>query len=304
MIADREQVNLLLRLLEARELVYTYSALVDYFGPPGQALVDAGLIVPAGFDRMVADDAGEPFDVEVDPFRGLGYHSPFRGWVPVEKPQLQRYRPDLAVIFGMLLGDELIELPRGPLEFDAGLCWQIGRMRLLRTGLVDVLFARRLDDRDAYENVRIALENRPSAKLRLLLTSTQRLPAAGLPMTKLVPIVDVLSSSEPSRIDGEILRARFAGRVYEPADGPLHLSEDGRTLTIHGTTRITFRSDGHIKVIRALVEAYHRGKRLNAKKTLEEAGLASRTFKQAFGEKWKELRPYLIARDQLWGFEV
>jgi hypothetical protein len=304
---SRQSFELLLRLLEAREMVYPHSTLVGYYGPPGQELIDAGLMTPAGFGMAILDeeeDEQTPMAVEADPKRGLGYHSPLRGWVKVEKAELQRYRPHLPAIFRMLLGDELVPYPRGELDLGAGLCWEIGRVRLLRTGLVDVLFARRLDDPAARENVRLALERRPSAKLRLMLTTTQRLPAAALPLTKLVPVADVLSAAEPWRIDMAILRARFAGRVHETGDGPLHLSEDGRTLTINGTTRISFRSDAQIEVIRTLLAAYQAGKSLNAARTLADAGLSARTFKQAFGRKWPELRPYLVARDQLWSFHV
>ena len=309
MTIDGRQLDLLLRLLEARELVYTHGALVDYHGPAGQALIDAGLMVPDGFDRFVtADDEDDSpvMEVETDPVHGLGYHSPYRGWVKIDRVRLQRYRPALERVFEMLLGDELRPPPRGPQDLDGGLAWEIGEMRLTRGPISSLWFARRLGDRDVLQRVRAAAERRPSPKLRLLLTSTphQRLPAETLPMTKIVPIADVLSSDEPATIDAGILKARFAGQTQETVTAPLHLSEDGRTLTIQGSKRISFRSSGQIKVIRALVDAYRQGKRLNASQTLHDAGLGARTFKQAFGDKWEDLRPHLISHNQLWGFEV
>ena len=289
--------------------MYTYGALVDYHGPAGQALVDAGLMVADGFGRsVIADDEdGSPMmEVETDPVRGLGYHSPFRGWVRVDRVRLQRFRVALGRVSELLLTDELRPLPRGPRDLDGGLVWDIGEMRLTRGPITSVWFARRLGDHDVLQRVRAAAERRPSPSLRLLLTSTphQRLLAETLPMMNIVPIADVLSSDEPAMIDPAILKARFAGQTEGIVTTPLHLSEDGRTLTIRGTIRIAFRSEAQIRVIRALVDAYHNRTRVSASATLAAAGLTARTFKQAFGQKWKELRPHLVSRERLWTIEV
>jgi hypothetical protein len=301
-------IALLLRLLEAPELSYGHDKVVRYHGADGQVLIDAGLLTATGhFVSVVMADEGDTAMVEVkkDQERGeFGYHSPLRGWTRVEKSRLQIYTPDLALIFRSLLGRELPLGDRGPIDLEGSLLFELGSSRLLPSGpKSDVWFARRLGDQVVADRIRDAIRRRPSARLRLLLTSTprDRIDALSLPMTRVVPVGDVLSSCG-DRIDTDILKARFAG-VAPPIDLPLHLSDDNRRLTINGKT-MTFRGRIVTSIIRIFVDAHARQERLSAEVVLGQSGSSANSLDQAFGKRWQEIKPHLRARNGTWAFEV
>ena len=126
-----------------------------------------------------------------------------------------------------------------------------------------------------------------------------------LPDAIAISIEDVLSASDPSRIDFYALRTRFSGTPDEAISEPLHLSQDGRTLTLLGRIEISFKSDIQVKMIRQLFDAYWAGKRLKASVILNKAGSKAGSLDQAFGKsKWKELSQYLSSLHGLWGFDV
>jgi hypothetical protein len=299
--------DLLLRLLEARELRFTRSAL-DYHGGRAEALVSSGLLVPSGFERAVTCD-GDPglLPVEMDQMRGqLGYYSHLNGWVDVQKERLQLYRPDLAFIFQTLLGTRLRPVPSGPQECEPTLLWQLGDASLQRTGRTNVFFARRLGDRASVDRIQQALSRRPSDKLGIVLTSTPQnpLPDRSLPMMRVVPIADVLSVFEPVVIDMFALKARFAGTAAEAVSKPLHLSEDGRTLTINGNVELRFTGEVQQKAIRLLVKAHNSGKALKAADIIEKSGSGASSLDQVFRTKWAKLRPLLKNEDGRWRFDL
>lgn len=308
MSSGADSLALLLRLLEARELRYAHSTVVGYHGATGQALIDAGLMIPSGYVRSVvaADEDDAPLmDVEMNVDRGeLGYHSPMRGWIKVEKTHLQCYCPNIARIFQLLLGEEFRPTSRGPTDLEGTLLYDLGTIRLTRRGPPsEVWYARRLGERIVVDLVRAAFERRPSPQVRLLLTTTShdRLAADNLPMMRIVPVSDVLSSTG-DRIDTDILKARFTG-ITPPVDAPLHLSDDGRRLTIHGKT-LTFRGEKLTAILSILVNAYFRRERLKAEAILEKAGSSASSLDQAFGKRWAEISPYLKTSGGTWAFEI
>lgn len=301
-------LSLLLRLLEAREIHFAHRSIVEYHGAAGQALIDAGLVVPSGHLRSIAaaeEDDAPLMDIELDVARGeLGYHSPVRGWIKVEKSHLQCYRPDLVRIFQLLLGEQLRVPARGLTDLEGALLYDIGTMRLTRRGpLSEVWYARRLGDGAVVERVRAAIARRPASHLRLLLTTTshERMIADTLPMMCIVPVGDVLASTG-DRIDTEVLKARFEG-VPRPVGAALWLSDDGRRLTIHGKT-ISFHGQVIRAILRILVDAHARGERLTAQDILQRSGSGANSLDQAFGKRWAEISPYLKANGGTWAFEI
>jgi hypothetical protein len=95
-----------------------------------------------------------------------------------------------------------------------------------------------------------------------------------------------------------------AGTAAAPSQ-PLHLSPDGRRITINGTVTLDFKSDIHVKLIRSLVDGHTNGKRWRAQELLDEAGSSVTTLARAFGGKrWKQLEPYLTTKNGLWGFDL
>lgn len=307
-----DATSLLLRLLEARELLYPGTTISGRHGDLGADLIRSGLLVPAGFGKFVVDhteDDPQLVEVVVDHERGvLGYHSRFRGWIEVRRQELQRYRPDIAAIIGALLGDEL-RLPRqGLIEIEPDLIWEVGRIRLVKTGLTTIWLARQLSDRSVEDRLLAANARLPAGARRLILTSTPRdrvRHALRLVGSTLIPLEDVLSGYKPLSIDTATLRARFAGRISALVSEPLHLSDDGDTLTILGT-EIVFSGTLQRRAMRIIVNAHGSGRGVNATQTLVEAGYGPgvRLFGQAFKKQWPVLKQFLKSRDELWRFEL
>lgn len=312
MVRDPAAQELLLALLEARELLVTRRALVNYHGKLGEALVASGLLEPAGYEKAVvaSDEDDSPiYKVSVDTGgQELGYFSSLRGWVPVQQEALQRYRLRVDDIVQMLVGGDLRSPTKGIVELVADFVWEIGLLRIVKTALTPVWFARRLSDSTIRDELRAANARQPASTRRLVLTSTphDRLPAAfDLEGSTVLSIADILNLYTPMRIDLGRLAARFAGKAAAPATEPLHLSTDGSTLTILGA-EIVFGGDNQRSAIRLLVAAYRDDRGVNAAKLLEQAGFGPsvRTFPQAFRKQWGELRHYLKPRDKKWRFEL
>jgi hypothetical protein len=312
MLFEPEAQALLFDLIEARDLLVTRRSLIEYHGAPGEQLLASGLLEHADHETsVIASDEDESpiYTVVQDGRHGqLGYHSAIRGWVPVQQEALERYRLRVDEVFSMLLGDELRRPLKGITEIEAGYVWEVGKVRLIKTQLTSVWFARRLSDPAVQERLRSANARQPEQAHRLILTSTphDRLPRSiRLEGSTVLPILDVLDPYAPVRIDVGRLRARFGGKASAVGNEPLHLSDDGSTLTILGT-EIVFGGSHQRKAIRLIVDAHHAGKRVNAAGTLASAGYGSsvRTFPQAFRKQWPLLRPYLRSRDKLWQFEL
>jgi hypothetical protein len=86
---------------------------------------------------------------------------------------------------------------------------------------------------------------------------------------------------------------------------PLHLTPDGRQLTIEGNVTIDFKSGIQVKLIRHLVDGYQDGKRWRARELLDDAGAGVTSLARAFGsQKWKQLKPYVKSKNGLWGFDL
>ena len=301
-------LQLLLRLLEAKELIYTHSALAGFHGRPGEDLIASGLLAEAGYEHVVRDDDddGAMLDVDGDPFQeGLGFHSRVSGFMRVEKLTLLRYAPRIDDLFRLLLGDQLRALPGGPKKLDESGCfWDLGVSRLSRQGLTSVWFGRRLHDLAVHGVLADLMIRSPAPAPRLMLTTTS---AKALPSTQpsgfvIIPISDVLAGMAPIAIDYSMLKARFGGQPVEAIKSPVHLSVDGKTLTLNYTVKITFSGVVQTTIIKLLVEAYRQGREVVASELLKKADSRTRTFEQAFGAQWVLLKPYLSPRDGTWAF--
>ncbi|MEQ1956229.1 hypothetical protein [Mesorhizobium sp. CN2-181] len=298
---------LLLQLLESRRLVFTMSALRN-FCRAAQPLVERCMLIPDGYDTTIVDDEDEDctaFDIGPHPHReGLGYFHPVRGWVDVNQTQLQRWRPDLTAIFTALLGKELRLPVQGLLERETGLIWEIGSVRLIKSGRTTIWFVRCLHDLATQHRLQEALRKFPPLDTVLALTSTEYEdgPHMGLGRCVIVPIADVLDAYAPQRIDFDRLRRRFEGRHHIADTGPLTLSQDGRTLTISGVEMV-FGGEAQQHAIRQLVDAYHDHRGLRAAAVLENAGTSVTSFAQLFKKQWPVLRRYLKSQNGFWHLE-
>lgn len=303
-------LRLLIRLLEAKELVYTHSALVGFHGRPGEELIASGLLEEAGYDHVVRDDDddGAMVDVESDPYHeGLGHQSRISGFVRVEKQTLLRYAPRIDQLARQLLGDELRLFPAGPRRLDeAGYIWDLGLARLNRQGSTSIWLGRRQHDFAARAALADLLIRSPSPTPRLMLTTTPAkiVPRDHPPGIIVIPIADVLAGMDPALIDFAVLKTRFLNQPVEVIDSPVHLSADHRTLTLNYSVKVPFRKDTHQqKLIVVFVKAYRKGVRLRAADALAEAHCGADSLDQAFGPKWELLKPFLKSWDGRWSFE-
>jgi hypothetical protein len=302
MAISSKALCLLLNLLEAREFKFTHEALC-YHGSAGEELIRSKLLAPCGHDLAATldEDENRPVAVAFED-RGLGYHDPASGWTSVDQATLRLFRPQIDRMFQMLLGGELRRHHAGLLEIEPAWIWELGSAYLIKSKPTSVWFARRLGCTESLERLVATLQRRPAGGLRLILTSTrnERLSATQLPGASIIPVHDVLSASTPAEIDVDILKARYTGKPADVISSPLHLSQDGRVLTIHGETVIRFRGDIQMKIVRLLVDAYHKGRGLRAEDLLTKSRSAAGSLDQAFGQKWKELKPFLKSEGGLW----
>jgi hypothetical protein len=300
------EINVLLNLLEARVLRFTGATLVDTHGDRGRALIDAGLMIPAGSETVGFDCVDQIREVIFDPDRGEhGIQDPRRGWVRIERTALALYAPDIGRIFGCLLGDSFRDRPGGAVALDGDVVWQIGSANLGRSTPTEIWFSRRLHDPRCEKRLEDLAERRPATDRRLVLTSTASTPSTqSIFRTTVVPIADALSWATPAKIDIAILEARLDGRTCLKIAQAVYLSDDNGTLYIHGEACVVFKGKTHKRIARRLVDAHNKGKPIKAAEVLASAGSKAGSFDQAFGPKWRELRRYLHHDQGYWRFEV
>src|SRR4051794_37894701 len=90
--------SLLLDILEAREPVISAITIEDHFPPPGQDLIDRGLLGRNGTvqEATMEDDAEDhPVSIVPGPDETLGYVSPASGWVTIPPHRLTQWRLDI-----------------------------------------------------------------------------------------------------------------------------------------------------------------------------------------------------------------
>jgi len=304
---DLAAINLLLEILELPEPVLSGLAAKELAAQAAAPLLAAGLLKPDGHEAASIDEDGSPVSLSWSDAGGYGYFSASRGWVIVEADSLVRWRVDPDALLTMLACEMRgVGLPSAPVI--PGFLWDLGLFRLDRRAQpTSIWFGRRLFDAAVIQQVQDAGGRRPSANLRLLLTSTsgRRLQLRSLPGHLLVPLDEALSGCAGGALDPAALHLRMTGRDPAAVGEPLHLSPDGRTLAIHGERIMTFKSPIHISIVGQLVAAYRDGTRRGAREVLDEAGTDVGAFSRAFGPKrWPILRRYLKSRDGTWGFEL
>ncbi len=192
---NRDAADLLLMILEGRDPVVSGEVLDDFFPQAGSALREAGLLIPDGHE-LVTTAREDHYDapvtlVRADDGSGFGYFSGTAGWVAVDAARLVRYRVDTTAFVRALVPLDTVLMPRSPVPVLDSLIWTVGHITLHRRSIA-IWFARRLHDPAIWSRASTVLRQRPSARLRVILTST---PADRLPEERLQG-----SSSFPWRI--------------------------------------------------------------------------------------------------------
>lgn len=302
----KDEAHLLLNLLESRVLRFTSATLVEIHGARGRALIDAGFMVPAGFENVGLDCKDQIREVVFDADVGEhGLQDPQRGWVRTDRSSLIRYEPGLSRIFANFLGDCLRPVAGGATAIAGDVVWQIGSAYLGRPAPTEIWFSRRLHDPTCAQCLADLSERRPATDRRLVLTSTaSERSVQAIHRTTVISIADALSWHTPGKIDTAILEARLDGRGGLTTKQTVYLSDDDGTLYIHGEACVFFKGKVHKRIARKLVDAHNQGKPIKAADVLASAGSKSKSFDEAFGPKWNELRRYLRPHQGYWRFEV
>ncbi len=308
---DHQALGLISVIAETHDAQITTQVLKTYYAAAGRQLLAAGLLVSAGDDTLTTsmvdhDDAPVPLIRSPDD-GSYGYFSPNAGWVRVSPEQTALYRLDMLSLLSRLTAKFDLTSRRGPINLIPNLLWEIGDARLGRRGeRVPIWFAHRMSHEVVARQIADAAKARPALRTRVLLTTTPtihlKLPSASGQLV--VDFRDVVDFEDGLAVHPDILAARLDGTPRSDPAEPLYLSPDGKQLIILGGAPISFKSDIHIKILRALVRGFKENKRYSAEALLSEAGSGSGSLQRAFGNtKWALLSLYLKHSNGLWGFE-
>jgi len=306
----RSAAGLALQLLELPIPALTPAAVDVMDREQVDTLLAARLLKPTAPEMVTTVDFGDG-DIPVPLIRsadhdGCGYFDPRSGWVQIATEDLRRLSFDVPAFVRRLLAGMDVSSREGPIALVDDVIWEVGDVRFGRSRL-SVWFARRLGDAVTWKRLKEKARLRPSAKLRIVLTST---PSARLPDDPpdnhlLIAIQDVVQHDSGIEVDPEILTNRIGGVTVPDVESRLHLSPDGRRLVIDGGESLTFKSPVHIKIIRLLVEGYRTGQRYRAEELLQKSGSSAMTLRQAFGvARWVKLECFLKSENGLWGFVI
>jgi hypothetical protein len=308
---SRRGGELLLRLLEQSRPVIAASALQDFTAELPAELIKIGALEKHGASRaaLVPGDDGPAFrDLAWQADRNAyGYFDASDGSVVLAPDSHMLYKVALPWWLAWLAASLKLTNSAKPTELVPGSAWDIGDIWITRQRKVPVLFVRRLHRAEISKALRGALQKRAGRIGGFILTSGRNSIQDTMERFIVVSIVNVLANeSQVFSIDRKLLLSPF---LTVPrtliATQLLHLSPDGRRLTINGTVTLDFKSDVHVKLIRRLVDGHKDGKRWRARELLDDAGSSVTTLARAFGgKKWKQLKPYVTSRNGLWGFDL
>lgn len=295
----RASILLLLKLLESKAARYSRDAIAGFHGDKGERLIEAGLLkaVGAPYLRCGDDEQGQPVEIVHDAGRDrYGYHDPERGWVTVEDDDHRLYRADIAAMFRHIMP----ELMGTMAAVEADLAWNLGRTWLVKKAPSSIWFARRLDDPVVAQRLQAALLRMPSPTVRVVLTSTdsEAMGSRIWPGVRVICLPDVLNDN--GGIDLNVLKMRFSNRPAPQLGDAVHLSDDGRVLTLNGDVEIRLNGPAQIAAVRDLVGAYRAGRSVIASEVLSRIGCTARTFAQLFGSKWSQIAPFMANEKGTW----
>lgn len=309
---DRKAVGLLLSVLESPSARISGTLLSDYHPKQEAALLAANLLKPCGHLPVavsLADHDDEPVSLTWSAeHEGYGYFSPAAGWITVPNERLAVFGVNYSVFLAQIMVQLDLTSCGGATTLIPDILWEVGDARIgRRKTRTSIWFARRLYDPAVWQQIADAAARRPITQIRVILTSTPsaRLSDQPIPGHLVVSVRDVIDFGAGLAIRPDILTARLDGTSPIDVQERLHLTPDGRKLTINGTVTIEFRSDTHITIIRKLVAGFKSQRRYKASELLNNTAPSVKTLRQAFGaQKWAELAPYLKSKGGLWGFDL
>lgn len=276
LIAHRDAVDLLLKILETRSAQMAGSIMMASYSDATAKLLESGLLLKVGQTECVAsmdDFEDEPTRVEWSPEQGsFGYYASNGRWVSTPAEELAIYGVTMSTFLTQLLVrcERVSEGTKTPLVPD--IVWDLGIVKFHgRSKPVSVWFARRLSDNRHHSALGAIAAKRPAADIRVIITPTadcRELQAAG---HIILAIRDIQESPNGFAIDPTIVAKRVQS-VPASALKPLRHSADYGLIYVTETP-FEFSGDLHRRILRILVDAYNGNDPVRrTAAVLEEAG--------------------------------
>lgn len=166
---------LYLEVVETPGGAVSSAELEDYHNGDGDVLIDCGLLVhsnDAPFTYTIDDDT--TVNLEWFPEQNTyGYFSPVSGIVTVDKEYLRNYQFDGLQFMKRLVSHIDMLTQRGPTEKIEKILWELGEIRESETdSIINIWFARRLQDASTLQKVNNLLKNLDSSRFILLITTS------------------------------------------------------------------------------------------------------------------------------------
>lgn len=276
LIAHREAVGLLLRILESKNAKISGAIMYASFGEAARMLLGADLLTKVGQADIVPamdDYEDEPTRVEWSPEReSYGYRGSTGKWVSVPLEDLNVYGVRMpAFLTQLLVRCERVSPPaKDPVVPDV--IWDLGTVKYGARGKpVSVWFVRRLFDDRHRSALEAMVVRRPPADLRVIITPTADCPDLLASGHVIVSMGDVLEAPDGIVINPATLAKRLQ-MVPTSVIKPLRHSAN------YGLIYVTekpfeFSGDLHRRILKVLVDAYNHGDPVcRTAVVLEEAG--------------------------------
>ena len=166
---------LYLEVVETPGGAVSSAELEDYHNGDGDILIDCGLLVhsnDAPFTYTLDDDT--IVNLEWFPEKNTyGYFSPVSGIVAVDKKYLRNYQFDGLQFMNRLVSEINMLTQRRPTEKIEKILWELGDIREPKTdSIINIWFARRLQDESTLQKVNDLLKNLDSSRFIILITTS------------------------------------------------------------------------------------------------------------------------------------
>lgn len=276
LIARREAVGLLLRILESKKARISGAIMHASFVEAARVLLGSNLLAKVGQTNTAPamdDYDDEPTRVEWSPERGsYGFHGSNGKWMSVPSEDLNIYGVIMpAFLAQLMVRCERVSPPaKDPIVPDV--IWDIGTVKFGARGKpVSVWFVRRLFDDHHRGQLEAVAAKRPPADMRVVITSTADCPDLVAFGHVIVSMGDVLEAPDGIVINPATLAKRLQ-MVSTSVIKPLRHSAN------YGLIYVTekpfeFSGDLHRRILKILVDAYNHGDPVcRTAVVLEEAG--------------------------------
>ena len=262
---DERSARLFVSIVETKSARIAGAVLHDYHAASATPLIGAGLLVPDApvpVATSLVDHEDEPVNLEWSPEqRAYGYFSPAAGWVTVDSERLQVFRFDANAFLGRLTSR--LDLPRSarPAERIPGHLWELGDVRLPGRGArVPIWYARRLTDRETWQQVVNYLGGRPPADFRVVVTSsaTRDLAEADLSRHQFIALGDLETGGAALVIEPTYLTAQLKAGAATHAGDPVRHAAGFRHFWV-GEREFKFGGDKRRQIVEYLFNAWDGG---------------------------------------------